>query len=318
MECFNVSIMAREERKVMDEKIAVLIPCYNEEATIKDVILEFRKALPSALIYVYDNNSSDETSRIAKELGAVVRHEYRQGKGFVLKRMFAEIEADVYLLVDGDLTYDPSVASKLVDSIIKKSCDMAVASRNELETSAYRAGHKFGNKFLTGSVNKIFGESIKDMLSGYRALSRRFVKSFPIQSSGFEIETEITIHALELNMRIDEIESEYRARPSGSESKLKTYSDGWKIILFIFNLFRQEKPLTFFLLVSVFFLFISILLFIPVLSEFINTGLVPRLPTAILSMGIMILSILSVACGLILDTVTRGRKEVKLLNYLKY
>lgn len=318
MECIDFPVLVKRGVNMTKEKIAVLIPCFNEETTVKDVIMEFKEVLPNAVIYVYDNNSSDETSRVAKEAGAVVRHEYRQGKGFVLKRMFAEIEADVYLLVDGDLTYDPSVAPELVDSIIMKSCDMAVASRNELETDAYRVGHKFGNKFLTGSVNKIFGESIQDMLSGYRALSRRFVKSFPLQSSGFEIETEITIHALELKMRIIEIESEYRARPSGSESKLKTYSDGWKIILFIFNLFRQEKPLTFFALVSVFLIIISMCLFVPVLIEFINTGLVPRLPTAILSMGIMILAVLSIVCGLILDTVTRGRKEAKLLNYLKF
>jgi len=301
-----------------NNKIAILIPCYNEEATVKDVILEFKNAIPEAIIYVYDNNSSDETYSVAVEAGAIVRHEHRQGKGFVLQRMFAEIEADVYLLVDGDLTYDPSVATKLVDAILYQSYDMSVGFRNEVESSAYRMGHKLGNKFLTGSVNKIFGESIKDMLSGYRALSRRFVKSFPLQSSGFEVETEITIHALELKMRIIEIDSIYRPRPEGSESKLKTYSDGWKIILFIVNLFRQEKPLTFFLLISFFLALISIFIFIPVLFEYIDSGLVPRLPTAILSMGIMILSIISVACGLILDTVTRGRKEIKQLSYLSY
>ena len=301
-----------------NEKIAVLIPCYNEEATVKDVILEFKQVLPSATIFVYDNNSSDETARIARDAGAVVRHEYRQGKGFVLQRMFAEIEAEVYLLVDGDLTYESSVAPKLVDAILTQSYDMAVALRHEVESSAYRVGHKFGNKLLTGSVNKIFGESIRDMLSGYRALSRRFVKSFPLKSSGFEVETEITIHALELKMRIIEIESMYRPRPEGSESKLKTYSDGWRIILFIINLFRQEKPMVFFLLISLFLALISFALFVPVLIEFIDTGLVPRLPTAILSMGLMIFSILSVACGLILDTVTRGRKEVKQLSYLRY
>lgn len=301
-----------------NDKIAVLIPCFNEEATIKDVIYEFKNALPEATIYVYDNNSTDQTSKVAKEAGAEVSYESRQGKGFVLQRMFADIEAEVYLLVDGDLTYDPSVAKKLVQSVLEQSYDMAVGARKEVESSAYRAGHKFGNKFLTNSVNSIFGKSITDMLSGYRALSRRFVKSFPLQSSGFEIETEITIHALELNMRIIEIESVYRSRPEGSESKLNTYSDGLKIIIFIINLFRQEKPLTFFLLISSFLAIISIVLFIPVFSEFLETGLVPRLPTAVLSMGIMILSIISLACGLILDTVTRGRKELKQLKYLSY
>jgi glycosyltransferase involved in cell wall biosynthesis len=301
-----------------NDKIAVLIPCFNEEATIKDVIYEFKDALPEATIYVYDNNSSDETSKVAKEAGAEVSYESRQGKGFVLQRMFADIEAEVYLLVDGDLTYDPSVARKLVQSVLEQSYDMAVGARKEVESSAYRVGHKFGNKFLTNSVNSIFGKSITDMLSGYRALSRRFVKSFPLQSSGFEIETEITIHALELNMKIIEIESVYRSRPEGSESKLNTYSDGLKIIIFIINLFRQEKPLTFFLLISSFLAIISIILFIPVFSEFLETDLVPRLPTAILSMGIMILSIISLACGLILDTVTRGRKELKKLTYLRY
>ena len=301
-----------------NDKIAVLIPCFNEEATIKDVIYEFKDALPEATIYVYDNNSSDETSKVAKEAGAEVSYESRQGKGFVLQRMFADIEAEVYLLVDGDLTYDPSVARKLVQSVLEQSYDMAVGARKEVESSAYRVGHKFGNKFLTNSVNSIFGKSITDMLSGYRALSRRFVKSFPLQSSGFEIETEITIHALELNMKIIEIESVYRSRPEGSESKLNTYSDGLKIIIFIINLIRQEKPLTFFLLISSFLAIISIILFIPVFSEFLETDLVPRLPTAILSMGIMILSIISLACGLILDTVTRGRKELKKLTYLRY
>jgi glycosyltransferase involved in cell wall biosynthesis len=300
-----------------NNKIAVLIPCFNEEATIKDVVLEFKEVIPEATIYVYDNNSSDNTANIALKSGAIVRHVRKQGKGYVLQQMFAQIYAEVYLIVDGDSTYDAKVAPKLVNSVLFDGYDMSVAFRKEVESSSYRTGHKFGNMLLTGVVNKIFGDSIKDMLSGYRALSYRFVKSFPINSTGFEVETEITIHALELKMAITEIPSLYKPRPENSISKLKTYSDGWRILLMIINLFRQEKPLVFFFIIALLLALISTILIFPVLMEYFETGLVPRLPSAILSMGIMIISILCIVSGLILDTVTKGRQEMKRLNFLR-
>jgi len=301
---------------MIDNKIAVLIPCFNEEATIKNVISDFKEVIPEASIYVYDNNSSDNTANIALESGAIVRHVQKQGKGNVVQQMFAQINAEVYLIVDGDSTYDSQDGRKLVDAIIAGNYDMAVASRKEVEASAYRAGHKFGNLLLTGTVNKIFGESVEDMLSGFRALSYRFVKSFPLNSAGFEVETEITIHALELKIAITEIPSLYKPRPKDSISKLRTYSDGSKILLMIINLFRQEKPLIFFLILAVILAIISTIIISPVLIEYLETGLVPRLPTAILSMGIMISSILCFISGLVLDTVTKGRQEMKRLHFL--
>ncbi len=305
-------------KNIMEKSIAILIPCYNEEKTIKNVILDFKDIFKKSNIYVYDNNSTDNTAAIALDSGAIVRYEKKQGKGNVVQRMFSDIDADIYLLVDGDSTYDPLTAPTLVDAVANSSCEMAVASRNEVSSLAYRTGHKTGNTLLTGSVNIIFGKNITDMLSGYRAMSKSFVKTFPILSSGFEIETEITIHALGLNAPVLEFESLYSQRPENSESKLQTYSDGWKILILILRLFRQEKPLVFFSLISVILAVVSIGIVLPILSEYYDTGLVNKLPTAILSMGIMLVSIISFSLGLILDTVTTGRSELKKLFFLNY
>ncbi|MDC1066020.1 glycosyltransferase family 2 protein, partial [Candidatus Pseudothioglobus singularis] len=282
-----------------------------------NVVTEFKEAIPDAKIYVYDNNSSDNTAKIANESGAIVRKVRKQGKGYVLQQMFSQINAEVYLLVDGDSTYDVKTAPELINAVLQDGYDMAVACRKAVDSSSYRVGHKFGNKLLTGAVNKIFGDSAKDMLSGYRSLSNRFVKSFPINSTGFEVETEITIHAFELKMAVIEIPSLYKPRPENSISKLNTYSDGIRILLVIINLFRQEKPLVFFFIIAIVLALISTILIFPVLLEYLKSGLVPRLPSAILSMGIMLVSILFVISGLILDTVTKGRQEIKRLKFLE-
>ena len=297
-------------------RIAVLVPCYNEAATVVRVVDEFRAALPGAAGYVYDNNSSDGTAEKAAAAGAVVGRETRQGKGNVVRRMFREIDADIYVLVDGDATYDAPSAGRLIAKLREGGNDMVVAARVSQQDAAYRRGHVFGNRMLTGFVAAMFHMTLRDMLSGYRVFSRRFVKSFPILSSGFEIETELTIHALELEMPVAEVETPYYARPDGSESKLSTWGDGMRILLTIVRLYRLERPLAFFTIFGLACAAVAVLLAVPVVVTYFETGLVPRLPTAILSTGLMLTAFLAVACGFILDTVTHGRREVKLLAYL--
>lgn len=297
-------------------KIAVLVPCHNEETTIKAVVDDFRRALPSSVIYVYDNASSDNTSLIAKEAGAVVRHESLLGKGNVIRRMFADIEADIYIMVDGDDTYHAPSAPKLIGHLIDNGLDMVNGARVEEGDKAYRLGHRFGNMMFTRIVGMVFGKEFDDILSGYRVFSRRFVKSFPALSSGFEIETELTIHALELRLPVGEISTPYSDRPEGSESKLNTLVDGWSILMVILQLIKEERPLPFFGAIGLLLAITSLVLGYPLITEWLDTGLVPRIPTAILSSIIMLLSFLSMTCGLILDTVTRGRKELKRLHYL--
>lgn len=298
-------------------RIAVLIPCYNEEISIKAVIRDFRTALPLASIFVFDNNSTDQTVKIARETDAIVRYVPLQGKGNVVRRMFSDVDADVYILVDGDDTYHAASAPTLVAKLIDENLDMIVGRRVTNEIAAYRSGHRFGNWVLTELVGRLFGRSFTDILSGYRVFSRRYVKSFPALATGFEIETELTVHALELHMPIDEVETPYKSRPEGSMSKLSTYRDGIRIFWMIFKLFRQERPLMFFGGLALSLGIASLMLSIPLFITFSETGLVPRFPTAILVTGMMIISFVSIACGLILDTVTRGRHEIKRLIYLQ-
>jgi glycosyltransferase involved in cell wall biosynthesis len=298
--------------------IAVLLPCYNEEAAIGATIAGFRQALPAATIYVYDNNSRDRTREIAAEAGAVVRTERQQGKGHVVRRMFADIDADVYVMADGDLTYDPKAAPAMVDLLLADALDMVVGTRRHEEKDAFRGGHVLGNRLFTGLLAGLFGRSFTDIFSGYRVFSRRFVKSFPVLSSGFEIETEISVHALELRMPVGEIETSYAARPEGSESKLSTFSDGWRIFKTIVTLYRIERPVLFFGSIGALLLLAAILLSIPLVVTYLHTGLVPRFPTAILVTGMTIVAVLCVFAGLILDTVTRGRREVRRLAYLSH
>jgi glycosyltransferase involved in cell wall biosynthesis len=297
-------------------KTAVLIPCYNEEAAIGKVIADFRAALPDAGIYVYDNNSTDRTVEVAARAGAVVRREQHQGKGRVVRRMFMDVDADIYVMVDGDATYDAASGPRMIDKLVIERLDMVCAVRVDQEQAAYRLGHRAGNKLLTGFVANVFGHSFNDMLSGYRVFSRRFVKSFPVLSGGFEIETELTVHALELELPVGEVETPYFARPAGSASKLSTYRDGWRILRTVLKLYRSERPLPFFGAIGAALALIAVGLAIPIFITYINEGIVPRLPTAVLSTGLMLLASLSVACGLVLDTVTRGRRELKLLAYL--
>ncbi len=297
-------------------EVAVLVPCYNEERAIAKVVADFRLALPDAAIYVYDNNSTDGTVAAAAKAGAVVRRETHQGKGYVVRRMFNDIEADIYVLVDGDATYDAPSAPAMIDKLVRERLDMVVGSRVDREEAAYRRGHRAGNLMLTGFVAHIFGRAFTDILSGYRVFSRRFVKSFPILSGGFEIETELTVHALELELPVGEVATPYFSRPAGSASKLSTWHDGFRILRTILKLYRAERPLPFFGAFGVALAIMSIGLAIPVFITYVQEGLVPRLPTAILSTGLMLLAFLSIAVGLILDTVTRGRREAKLIAYL--
>jgi glycosyltransferase involved in cell wall biosynthesis len=297
-------------------RIAVLIPCFNEEAAVATVISDFRKALPAAEIFVYDNNSSDRTIAVAREAGAEVRSERRQGKGHVVRRMFADVDADIYVLVDGDATYDAASAPRMIDALVTDHLDMVVGFRVDQAVAAYRPGHRAGNQMLTGFLSNVFGQAFKDVLSGYRVFSRRFVKSFPVLSDGFEIETELSVHALELALPVAEIETPYYARPEGSFSKLNTWRDGFRILGTILKLYRSEKPLRFFTAIGIFLMLVSISLAVPIIVTYLEEGLVPRLPTAVLSTGLMILAVLSVSSGLVLDTVTRGRREMKLLAYL--
>jgi glycosyltransferase involved in cell wall biosynthesis len=306
----------KSSRAASARRVAVLIPCYNEAATIAQVVGDFHAALPGAVVYVYDNNSTDGTGEAASAAGAVVVREARQGKGHVVRRMFADVDADVYVLVDGDATYDAPSAPRMIDKLINEHLDMVVGFRVDQSVAAYRPGHRTGNWMLTSFLSAVFGRAFKDILSGYRVFSRRFVKSFPVLSDGFEIETELSVHALELALPVTEVDTPYYARPEGSVSKLNTWRDGFRILGTILKLYRSEKPLRFFTVIGAFLVLISIGLAIPVIITYVEEGLVPRLPTAVLSMGLMIVAVLSITSGLVLDTVTRGRREMKLLAYL--
>ncbi|MDE2133538.1 MAG: glycosyltransferase [Alphaproteobacteria bacterium] len=299
-----------------EPRIAVLVPCYNEEAAIATVVRDFRAALPGAAIYVYDNNSRDATAARAKEAGAVVRSEMLQGKGNVVRRMFADIEADVYVMVDGDDTYDAGAAPMLIARLIDNGLDIVSGKREATAVAAYRPGHVLGNRLLTGLTGLMFAVKLADMLTGYRIMSRRFVKSFPSAVEGFGIETELTVHAVRLKLPMAEVPTHYKERPAGSASKLNTWRDGIRILLTIAGLMRRERPLIFFGSIFIFFALFSFAIGIPVVIEYFQTGLVPRLPTAVLVTGMMMLAFLSLFTGLILDTVTRGRWEVKRLRYL--
>lgn len=299
-------------------RIAVLLPCYNEAGAIVQTVAEFRAALPQATIYVYDNNSSDGSREIAAAAGAVVRQVRQQGKGHVVRRMFADVDADIYIMADGDATYEAAAAPAMIAMVLAENFDMVVGARRTEVEAAYRRGHRLGNKMLTGLLKSLFGRSFTDILSGYRVFSRRFVKSFPALSAGFEIETEMSVHALELAMPVAEKITAYAARPEGSASKLSTYRDGWRILHTIITLYRVERPIWFFGYVGGLFAALAIGLSVPLLLTYVETGLVPRFPTAILATGMMIVATLSFMCGLILDTVVRGRREVKRLAYLAY
>ena len=299
-----------------DIKVAVLIPCYNEATPIGTVVADFRAALPHADIYVYDNNSTDDTAEVARTAGAIVRVENQQGKGNVVRRMFADVDADVYVMVDGDNTYEASAAPALVKKMTEETLDMVSGCRVTEIEEAYRPGHRFGNWMLTGIVARIFGSRTKDMLTGYRVFSRRFVKSFPALSRGFEIETELTVHALELRMPIADVDTVYVDRLPGSDSKLSTIRDGVRILWMIVLLVKEERPFALFCGIGAVLGLISLILGVPIVAEFFETGLVPRFPTAILASAIMVISILAIMSGLILDTVTLGRREMKRMAYL--
>jgi glycosyltransferase involved in cell wall biosynthesis len=300
-------------------RIAVLLPCYNEEIAVGECVRAFRAALPQAEIYVYDNNSRDRTAEKAREAGAIVRSETLQGKGNVVRRMFADVEADIYVMADGDNTYDATRAPALIEKLRGEHLDMVVGSRKASYTNAtYRRGHRTGNLLITWAVGFLFGDRFHDMLSGYRVFSRRFVKTFPALSAGFDIETELTVHTLSINIPAAEVETSYAARPQGSVSKLSTYKDGFRILRAIANLFRDERPLAFFSLFAVLLAALSVFLIVPIVITFLETGLVPRLPTAVLSVSLMLLAFLSLVSGLILDTVSQGRREMKRLHYLQY
>ena len=299
-------------------RIAVILPCYNEAVAIGRVVAGFRAALPDATVYVYDNNSTDATQAQARAAGAVVCSESLQGKGHVIRRAFADVEADIYVLADGDDTYDAASAPALVALLRAGRCDMVTATRVTQDAAAYRVGHRLGNQVLTGLVRHIFGDRISDMLSGYRVFSRRFVKTFPALAAGFETETEFTVHALQLHMPVAEMAVTYRERPPGSVSKLRTVSDGWRILGTIVLLVKEGRPAAFFGLAGAMFLAVAVLLGLPLVGTFLQTGLVPRLPTAVLATGLALLGFLSFVCGLILDSVARGRLEIKRLAYLQF
>ncbi|MEM8537649.1 MAG: glycosyltransferase family 2 protein [Pseudomonadota bacterium] len=302
--------------QIAKPRIAVLIPCYNEATPIAQVVTDFKAALPDAVIYVYDNNSTDQTVTNAKAAGAVVRHEPQQGKGNVVRRMFADVEADIYVMVDGDNTYEAAAAPKLIAKLREDALDMVSGCRVTEIQEAYRPGHRFGNWMLTGLVASIFGKRTTDMLTGYRVFSRRFVKSFPALSRGFEIETELTVHALELRMPIADVETVYVDRMPGSDSKLSTIKDGVRILKMIILLVKEERPFLMFGGVGLLFALVSLILGAPIVAEFLETGLVPRFPTAILSAALMIIAFLALTAGMVLDTVTLGRREMKRMAYL--
>ena len=312
------SAMPEAITAAMQTDIAVILPCYNEEAAIGTTIAGFRAALPGARIYVFDNNSQDRTVEVARAAGAIVRTERMQGKGNVVRRMFSDVEADIYVMADGDATYDAAAAPEMIRMMIDERLDMVVGARQSEVDAAYRRGHRFGNAMLTGILARLFGRTFSDILSGYRVFSRRFVKSFPVLSAGFEIETEISIHALELQMPVGETVTRYGARPEGSMSKLSTYRDGWRILWTIATLFRIEKPTLFFGSIGALLALLAIILAIPLGITYLETGLVPRFPTALLATGLIILAVLNWFCGLILATVVRGRREVRRLAYLSF
>lgn len=297
-------------------EVAILVPCHNEEVTIANVVRDFRAQIPNAAIYVYDNNSTDNTAQVAADAGAIVRKETQQGKGHVVRRMFSDIEASVFVLVDGDDTYDAASVGKLIDTLLSEHVDTVNARRVSNVDKAYPFGHQFGNRMLTGIVNWLFGKRCTDILSGYRAFSRRFVKSFPALSTGFEIETELTVHSLSLNIPMAEIDTPYKDRPEDSDSKLNTYRDGFRILWTIMILTKDYRPFFFYSIISAVLAGLSLAIGIPIVIEFLNTGLVPRFPTAFLAASVMVLAFLSLATGLILDSVARGRREVKRLHYL--
>jgi len=300
----------------MNPRIAVILPCYNEEAAIGLTVAGFRTALPDADIYVFDNNSADRTMEFAVQAGAIVRREPMQGKGHVVRRMFADIEADIYVMADGDATYDAAAAPAMIQRLLDEHLDMVVGARASEIDAAYRRGHRLGNRVLTGILARLFGRTFSDILSGYRVFSRRFVKSFPILSAGFEIETEISVHALELRMPVAEMVTRYGARPEGSTSKLSTYRDGWRILSTILTLFRIERPVLYFGSLGAILALIALALAAPLVVTYAETGLVPRQPTAILVTGLAIIACLCFFAGLILDTVVRGRREMRRLAYL--
>ncbi len=302
--------------EIRELRVAVLLPCYNEAAAVAQTVAGFRAALPEAAIYVYDNNSTDRTREEAAAAGAIVRSERTQGKGHVVRRMFADVEADIYVMADGDATYDASAAPELVRKLIGEQLDMVVGARRSEVEEAYRPGHALGNKLFTGLLSSLFGRSFSDIFSGYRVFSRRFAKSFPALSRGFETETEISVHALELAMPVGEVVTAYGARPEGSHSKLSTWGDGWRILKTIIHLYRIERPVLFYGSFALFLATLAIVLAVPLAITYFQTGLVPRFPTAILVTGLMILAFLSFFTGLILDTVVRGRREVRRLHYL--
>lgn len=300
-------------------RIAVLVPCYNEVVAIPQVVQDFRKALPEAEIWVFDNNSQDGTAQTAASHGALVRHVSLQGKGHVVRRQFADVDADIYIMVDGDDTYHAASVPQMVLCLIEGGHDMVVGVRQAVDAqAAYRAGHVWGNRVLTGFLSWLFGRNCTDILTGYRVFSRRFVKSFPVLSTGFDIETELTVHALEMKMSVGEVETPYKERPEGSFSKLSTYKDGWRILRTMLRLFSAERPLAFFGSIGLVLALASLGLMTPLVIEYMETGLVPRLPTALLATGVMLTGLLSAMVGLILDTVTRGRREAKMLAYLRY
>ena len=302
----------------MTDKIAVLLPCYNEEKAIEKVVKDFKKYLPKAEIYVYDNNSTDRTAEIALKAGAIVRKEPMQGKGNVVRRMFADIDADIYVMSDGDETYDIKRAPELIETLKENQIDMLVGARKEVEQECYRAGHRFGNVLLTKLVQTFFHHKLKDMLSGYRVFSKRFVKTFPAQSMGFEIETELTVYALSAKLPIMEVDTDYFARPEGSFSKLSTYKDGIRILRTIITLVKEERPLLFFSLIALFFFALAFGLSLPIVAEYLKSGLVPRLPTAVLITGIAICSVVCMLVGFILDSIAGAKKEARRQAYLRY
>lgn len=301
---------------VTEPRIAVILPCYNEEAAVAQTVAGFRAALPHAAIYVYDNNSADRTVTVAREAGAIVRTERMQGKGNVVRRMFADVDADIYVMADGDATYDAAAAPAMIAKMRDEGLDMVVGTRVHEAADAYRRGHVLGNRAMTGLLARLFGRSFTDIFSGYRVFSRRFVKSFPVLSAGFEIETEISVHALELKMPVGEVETRYLARPEGSASKLSTYRDGARIARTILTLYRIEKPMLFFGWIALALAVLAVVLAVPLVLTYLETGLVPRFPTAILATGLVILAALNSFAGIILDTVVRGRREVRRLAYL--
>ena len=298
--------------------IAVIIPCFNEALSIGQTLDELKAALPDAALHVFDNNSTDDTSAVARHHGATVTPVRLRGKGNVIRRMFADVQADVYVMVDGDATYDPTHLKKHVDMLLEQRLDMVVGCRKDdgLNPQTYRPGHRWGNRLLTGSVANIFGGQFTDMLSGYRVFSRRYVKSFPATSQGFETETELTVHALELRMPYAEVDILYRSRPEGSVSKLSTFKDGWRILKTILKLFISERPMAFFAILAGLLALLSIGITVPLALTYLDTGLVPRIPTALLATGLMLCAMLSLVCGAVLHTVTMGRQEIKRLIYL--